>query len=103
MTDCTSRRRLRRPGLTQSIRLHVDQPAQRLRPDDEHVAGATRAHELVGHGEHVEEARALVADAHRRHAAEPEMAREHGIAMPVTGLVAQLAAKVYGVYDDRLR
>jgi 3-hydroxyisobutyrate dehydrogenase-like beta-hydroxyacid dehydrogenase len=32
-----------------------------------------------------------------------EMAREHGIAMPVTGLVAQLAAKVYGVYDDKLR
>jgi 3-hydroxyisobutyrate dehydrogenase-like beta-hydroxyacid dehydrogenase len=32
-----------------------------------------------------------------------EMAREHGIAMPVTGLVTQLIAKVYGVYDDKLR
>jgi 3-hydroxyisobutyrate dehydrogenase-like beta-hydroxyacid dehydrogenase len=32
-----------------------------------------------------------------------EMAHDHGIAMPVTGLVAQLLAKVYGVYDDDLR
>jgi 3-hydroxyisobutyrate dehydrogenase-like beta-hydroxyacid dehydrogenase len=32
-----------------------------------------------------------------------QMARDHGIAMPVTGLVAQLLAKVYGVYDDALR
>jgi 3-hydroxyisobutyrate dehydrogenase-like beta-hydroxyacid dehydrogenase len=32
-----------------------------------------------------------------------EMARDRGIAMPVTGLVAQLLAKVYGVYDDALR
>jgi len=32
-----------------------------------------------------------------------EMAHDHGIAMPVTGLVAQLPAKVYGVYDDDLR
>jgi 3-hydroxyisobutyrate dehydrogenase-like beta-hydroxyacid dehydrogenase len=32
-----------------------------------------------------------------------DMARENGIAMPVTGLVAQIIAKVYGVYDDKLR
>jgi len=32
-----------------------------------------------------------------------QMANDHGIAMPVTGLVAQLLAKVYGVYDDDLR
>jgi len=32
-----------------------------------------------------------------------QMANEHGIAMPVTGLVSQLLAKVYGVYDDALR
>ena len=32
-----------------------------------------------------------------------EMARDHGIAMPVTGLVAQIIAKIYGVYDDKLR
>jgi len=32
-----------------------------------------------------------------------QMAHENGIAMPVTGLVAQLLAKVYGVYDDDLR
>ncbi len=32
-----------------------------------------------------------------------EMADDHGIAMPVTGLVKQLLAKVYGVYDDDLR
>jgi len=32
-----------------------------------------------------------------------EMAREHGIAMPFTGLATQLVAKVYGVYDDDLR
>ena len=32
-----------------------------------------------------------------------QMARDHGIAMPVTGLVTQLLAKVYGVYDDDLR
>lgn len=32
-----------------------------------------------------------------------EMAQDHGIAMPVTGLVKQLLAKVYGVYDDKLR
>ena len=32
-----------------------------------------------------------------------QMAAEHGIAMPVTGLVTQLLAKVYGVYDDKLR
>jgi 3-hydroxyisobutyrate dehydrogenase len=32
-----------------------------------------------------------------------QMADEHGIAMPVTGLVKQLLAKVYGVYDDDLR
>jgi 3-hydroxyisobutyrate dehydrogenase-like beta-hydroxyacid dehydrogenase len=31
------------------------------------------------------------------------MAQDHGIAMPVTGLVTQLLAKVYGVYDDALR
>ena len=32
-----------------------------------------------------------------------QMAQDCGIAMPVTGLVWQLLAKVYGVYDDRLR
>ena len=32
-----------------------------------------------------------------------QMAHEHGIALPVTGLVTQLLAKVYGVYDDALR
>jgi 3-hydroxyisobutyrate dehydrogenase-like beta-hydroxyacid dehydrogenase len=32
-----------------------------------------------------------------------QMAHDHGIAMPVTGLVSQLLAKVYGVYDDALR
>jgi 3-hydroxyisobutyrate dehydrogenase-like beta-hydroxyacid dehydrogenase len=32
-----------------------------------------------------------------------QMAHDHGIAMPVTGLVTQLLAKVYGVYDDALR
>jgi 3-hydroxyisobutyrate dehydrogenase-like beta-hydroxyacid dehydrogenase len=32
-----------------------------------------------------------------------QMAHQHGIAMPVTGLVTQLLAKVYGVYDDALR
>ena len=32
-----------------------------------------------------------------------QMAHEHRIAMPVTGLVSQLLAKVYGVYDDALR
>jgi 3-hydroxyisobutyrate dehydrogenase-like beta-hydroxyacid dehydrogenase len=32
-----------------------------------------------------------------------QMADDHGIAMPVTGLVKQLLAKVYGVYDDDLR
>jgi len=32
-----------------------------------------------------------------------QMAHDHGIAMPVTGLVVQLLAKVYGVYDDALR
>jgi 3-hydroxyisobutyrate dehydrogenase-like beta-hydroxyacid dehydrogenase len=32
-----------------------------------------------------------------------QMAHDHGIAMPVTGLVAQILAKVYGVYDDALR
>jgi 3-hydroxyisobutyrate dehydrogenase-like beta-hydroxyacid dehydrogenase len=32
-----------------------------------------------------------------------QMANDHGIAMPVTGLVTQLLAKVYGVYDDDLR
>jgi 3-hydroxyisobutyrate dehydrogenase-like beta-hydroxyacid dehydrogenase len=32
-----------------------------------------------------------------------QMARDHGIAMPVTGLVTQLIARVYGVYDDKLR
>ena len=32
-----------------------------------------------------------------------QMAHEHGIAMPVTGLVTELLAKVYGVYDDALR
>jgi 3-hydroxyisobutyrate dehydrogenase-like beta-hydroxyacid dehydrogenase len=32
-----------------------------------------------------------------------QMAADHGIAMPVTGLVSQLLAKVYGVYDDALR
>jgi 3-hydroxyisobutyrate dehydrogenase-like beta-hydroxyacid dehydrogenase len=32
-----------------------------------------------------------------------QMADDHGIAMPVTGLVTQLLAKVYGVYDDALR
>lgn len=31
------------------------------------------------------------------------MAREHGVALPVTGLVTQILAKVYGVYDDDLR
>jgi hypothetical protein len=31
------------------------------------------------------------------------MARDNGIAMPITGLVSQLLAKVYGVYDDALR
>ena len=32
-----------------------------------------------------------------------QMAHDHGIAMPVTGLVTQLLARVYGVYDDDLR
>jgi 3-hydroxyisobutyrate dehydrogenase-like beta-hydroxyacid dehydrogenase len=32
-----------------------------------------------------------------------QMAHDHGIAMPVTGLVTQVLAKVYGVYDDALR
>lgn len=32
-----------------------------------------------------------------------QLATEHGIALPVTGLVSQLLAKVYGVYDDSLR
>jgi 3-hydroxyisobutyrate dehydrogenase-like beta-hydroxyacid dehydrogenase len=32
-----------------------------------------------------------------------QMAHDHGIAMPVTGLIAQILAKVYGVYDDDLR
>jgi 3-hydroxyisobutyrate dehydrogenase-like beta-hydroxyacid dehydrogenase len=32
-----------------------------------------------------------------------QMAHDHGIAMPVTGLVTQLLAKVYGVFDDDLR
>ncbi len=32
-----------------------------------------------------------------------QMAHDHGIAMPVTGLVTELLAKVYGVYDDALR
>ena len=32
-----------------------------------------------------------------------EMAGDHGVAMPVTGLVQQLLAKVYGVFDDDLR
>ena len=32
-----------------------------------------------------------------------QMAHSHGIAMPVTGLVTELLAKVYGVYDDALR
>jgi 3-hydroxyisobutyrate dehydrogenase-like beta-hydroxyacid dehydrogenase len=32
-----------------------------------------------------------------------QMAQDHGIAMPVTGLVTQVLAKVYGVYDDALR
>lgn len=32
-----------------------------------------------------------------------EMADDCGIAMPVTGLVRQMLAKVYGVYDDDLR
>jgi hypothetical protein len=31
------------------------------------------------------------------------MAHDHRIAMPVTGLVSQLLAKVYGVHDDALR
>jgi 3-hydroxyisobutyrate dehydrogenase len=32
-----------------------------------------------------------------------QMAHDHGIAMPVTGLVTQILAKVYGVHDDKLR
>jgi 3-hydroxyisobutyrate dehydrogenase-like beta-hydroxyacid dehydrogenase len=32
-----------------------------------------------------------------------QMAEDSGIALPVTGLVTQLLAKVYGVYDDALR
>jgi 3-hydroxyisobutyrate dehydrogenase len=32
-----------------------------------------------------------------------QMAHDHGIAMPVTGVVSQLLAKVYGVIDDDLR
>jgi 3-hydroxyisobutyrate dehydrogenase-like beta-hydroxyacid dehydrogenase len=32
-----------------------------------------------------------------------QMAQDHGVALPVTGLVTQLLAKVYGVYDDALR
>jgi 3-hydroxyisobutyrate dehydrogenase-like beta-hydroxyacid dehydrogenase len=32
-----------------------------------------------------------------------QMAEEHGISMPVTGLVKQMLAKVYGVLDDDLR
>ncbi|NNL64692.1 MAG: NAD(P)-dependent oxidoreductase, partial [Myxococcales bacterium] len=29
-----------------------------------------------------------------------EMARKHGIAMPVTGVVSQVIARIYGVHDD---
>lgn len=32
-----------------------------------------------------------------------QMAQDHGVALPVTGLVTQLLAKVYGVHDDALR
>jgi 3-hydroxyisobutyrate dehydrogenase len=32
-----------------------------------------------------------------------DMAQKHGISMPVTGLAVQLAARIYGVYDDDLR
>jgi 3-hydroxyisobutyrate dehydrogenase-like beta-hydroxyacid dehydrogenase len=32
-----------------------------------------------------------------------QMAHDHGVAMPVTGLITQIIAKVYGVYDDALR
>jgi 2-hydroxy-3-oxopropionate reductase len=32
-----------------------------------------------------------------------EMAEENGITMPVTGLVKQLIARTYGVYDDKMR
>lgn len=31
------------------------------------------------------------------------MAREHGVSLPVTGLVTQILARVYNVYDDDLR
>lgn len=30
------------------------------------------------------------------------MARDHGIAMPITGIINQIFVKVYGVYDDDL-
>ena len=55
----------------------VEARRMRLRADDEHAPRLARPDELVGHGEHVEEARALVADVHRRHAAQPEMAEQH--------------------------
>ena len=32
-----------------------------------------------------------------------DQAREHGVAMPVTGLVSQLLARVYNVQDEKLR
>ena len=32
-----------------------------------------------------------------------EMARKHGVAMPVTGVVSQVIARIYGVHDDGLR
>ena len=32
-----------------------------------------------------------------------EMAEQQGLAMPVTGLVKQIIARVYGVYDEDLR
>jgi hypothetical protein len=44
-----------------------------LRADHEHVARAARADEAVRDGEHVEEARALVADVHHRHTADAEV------------------------------
>ena len=41
--------------------------------------------------------------AEKDHGLALELAREGGIAMPVTGLVSQLLARVYNVYDDDLR
>ena len=52
----------------------------RLGSDDQHVARRARPDERVGGGEHVEEARALVANVHCRYAAQSQMAEQHGAA-----------------------